>query len=202
MADAPSIKLTFPEPDLAVLTLDAPDKGANILSRGVLEELERMFDQLLPRQDLAGLVICSAKPGIFIAGADIREFAASMGASREEVIAFATRGRELFARLATSPLVSVAAIDGLCLGGGAELAMWCDRRLMSDSPKAQYGFPEVKLGLFPGWGGTARMPRMVGLSNAIEMISSGETIDGRSAALLDLASDVVPSARLDEAARQ
>jgi 3-hydroxyacyl-CoA dehydrogenase/enoyl-CoA hydratase/3-hydroxybutyryl-CoA epimerase/3-hydroxyacyl-CoA dehydrogenase/enoyl-CoA hydratase/3-hydroxybutyryl-CoA epimerase/enoyl-CoA isomerase len=202
MADAPSIKLTFPEPDLAVLTLDAPDKGANILSRGVLDELGHLFDQLLPRQDLAGLIICSAKPGIFIAGADIREFAASVDVSRDEVIEFATRGRELFARLSTGPLVSVAAIDGLCLGGGAELAMWCDRRLMSDSPKAQYGFPEVKLGLFPGWGGTARTPRMVGLGNAIEMISSGETIDGRSAVLMGLATDVVPSAHLDEAARQ
>ncbi|HEX4147381.1 MAG TPA: 3-hydroxyacyl-CoA dehydrogenase NAD-binding domain-containing protein [Pirellulales bacterium] len=202
MADARTLLLSFPEPDIAVITLDAPDKGANILSRGVLEELEPMLDDLLARKGLAGLIFRSAKPGIFIAGADIREFAASEGISREEVIAFATRGRELFARLSKAPLVTVAAIDGLCLGGGAELAMWCDRRLMSDSPKAQFGFPEVKLGMFPGWGGTARTPRMIGLYNAIELVTSGEAIDGRAAVLLGLASDVVPSARLDEAARQ
>ena len=202
MADAPTMKLTFPEPDIAVLTLDAPDKGANILSRGVLDELERVFDDVLQRRGLAGLIFRSAKPGIFIAGADIREFAASEGISREEVIEFATRGRELFARLSKAPLVSVAAIDGVCVGGGAELAIWCDRRLMSDSPKAQFGFPEVKLGMFPGWGGTARTPRMVGLSNAIEMVTSGESIDGRAAALMGLTSDVVAAARLDEAAIQ
>ena len=70
--------------------------------------------------------------------------------------------------------VTVAAIDGMCVGGGAELAMWCDRRILTDSEKTAYGFPEVKLGLFPGWGGTARTPRMVGLSNAVELVTGGE----------------------------
>ena len=98
------------------------------------------------------------------------------------------------------PFVSVAAIDGVCVGGGAELALWCDRRLISDSPKAQYGFPEVKLGMFPGWGGTARTPRIVGLSNAVELVTGGESIDGRAAFAMGLASDVPASARLVEAA--
>lgn len=197
-----TVTLAFPEPDLAVLTLDTPDKGANVLSRSVLDELEHAFDELMAHKGLAGLVIRSTKPGIFVAGADIREFAASQDIKRDEVIEFATRGRKLFARLSACPFVTVAAIDGLCLGGGAELAIWCDRRLMSDSPKAQFGFPEVKLGMFPGWGGTARTPRIVGLYNAVEMVTSGEAIDGRSAALMGLATDVVPSALLDTAARQ
>ena len=79
----------------------------------------------------------------------------------------------------------------MCVGGGAELALWCDRRVMTASDKTAYGFPEVKLGLFPGWGGTARTPRMVGLSNAVELVTGGETIDARAAAAMGLANDVV-----------
>ena len=123
------------------------------------------------QKDLKGLIIDSAKPGIFISGADIREFLAAKTISREQKVELSTRGRKLFQRLSHFPFVTVAAIDGVCLGGGAELAMWCDRRLMSTSPKAQFGFPEVKLGMFPGWGGTARTPRIVGLANAVEMVT-------------------------------
>src|SRR5207247_8037512 len=90
----------------------------------------------------------------------------------------------------------VAAIDGLCLGGGAELALQCDRRLFGNNPKAQFGFPEMKLGIFPGWGGTVRAPRIAGLSNAIELCTGGEAIDGRACVMMGIASDVVPSASL------
>ena len=162
MAGTPQIQVSMAEPDIAVLTFDAPDKGANILSWHVLAEFEARLNEVAANGNLAGLVIRSAKPGVFIAGADIREFAAAKNITRDEIIAFATRGRELYARVCELPFVSVAAIDGICVGGGAELALWCDRRLMSDNPKAQYGFPEVKLGMFPGWGGTARTPRIVG----------------------------------------
>ena len=78
--------------------------------------------------------------------------------------------------------------------------MWCDRRLMSDSPKAQYGIPEVNLGMFPGWGGTARAPRMVGLSNAVELISSGDSINGGAATQMGQATESVPSEKLQQAA--
>ncbi|MGH7135088.1 MAG: enoyl-CoA hydratase-related protein, partial [Pirellulales bacterium] len=200
MADAPTVRLTMLEPDVAALTLDAPDKGANVLSQSVLAEIEKHLNDLASRRDLAGLVIRSAKPGIFIAGADLREFAAAKNPTRDETIAVATRGRKLFERLSKLPFVTVAAIDGVCVGGGAELAIWCDRRIMTTSPKAQFGFPEVKLGLFPGWGGTVRAPRIAGLGNAVELISSGESIDGRAAVQMGLASDLVPSERLDAAA--
>ncbi|MBL9080320.1 MAG: enoyl-CoA hydratase/isomerase family protein, partial [Planctomycetales bacterium] len=160
------VTLSFPEPDIALLTLDDPSKGANILARPVLEEIAGHLEALEKRTDLAGLIFRSLKPGIFIAGADIREFAAAENITKEETIALATEGRRLFERLSRTPCVTVAAIDGICVGGGAELAVWCDRRLMTDSPKTQIGFPEVKLGLFPGWGGTVRAPRIVGLSNA------------------------------------
>jgi 3-hydroxyacyl-CoA dehydrogenase/enoyl-CoA hydratase/carnithine racemase len=200
MAENLTIRLSMLEPDVAALTLDAPDKGANVLSQSVLDELEQHLNQLEVRGDLTGLVIRSAKPGIFVAGADLREFAAAKNPTREQTIAIASRGRKLFSRLSKCPFVTVAAIDGICVGGGAELAIWCDRRIMTTNPKAQFGFPEVKLGMFPGWGGTVRAPRIVGLGNAVELITSGEAIDGRTAAQMGLVSDLVASDRLDAAA--
>ena len=197
---AKALTLSFPEQDIALVTFDLPGKGANILSRSVLDELAAILDQLKKRKDLAGLVIKSGKPGTFIAGADIREFLASLAASKEEVVAMCRRGQQLFQRLSSMPPVSVAAIDGICVGGGAELAIWCDRRVLSDSPKTAFGFPEVKLGLYPGWGGTVRTPRIIGLANALEMITTGEPLDARAALANGLASDVVPAERLLEAA--
>ena len=177
MAATTTLSLSFPEADIAVLTLDDPQSSANVLSRHVLDALEKHLNELDKRKDLAGLVIRSAKPGMFIAGADLKEFVTWLDAPKEEVASFCRRGQQLFGRLAKCNYVTVAAIDGMCVGGGAELAMWCDRRILTDSEKTAYGFPEVKLGLFPGWGGTARTPRMVGLSNAVELVTGGETID-------------------------
>ncbi len=190
----------FTEPDVAVATFDLPGKGANILSVAVLNELAAILDELEKRKDLAGLVIRSGKPGIFIAGADIREFLASLGAPKSEVVGMCRRGQTLFQRLSRGPFVSVAAIDGICVGGGAELAVWCDRRVMSDNSKSEIGFPEVKLGLYPGWGGTVRAPRIVGLANALEMITGAENVDAKTALTMGLASDVVPAERIVEAA--
>ncbi len=189
---ATTLNLSFPENDIAVLTIGDPQSSANILSRHVLESLERHLDELDKRKELAGLAIRSAKPGMFIAGADLKEFVTWLDAPKEEVASFCRRGQQLLGRFARSTYVTVAAIDGICVGGGAELAMWCDRRILTDCAETAYGFPEVKLGLFPGWGGTARTPRMVGLANAVELVTGGETIDARTAALMGLANDIVP----------
>ncbi len=197
-AMATSMKLSFPESDIAVLTLDMPGKGANILSRGILEELSVNLDRLEEDPALQGLVIISAKPGIFIAGADLREFVQSLDAPKDAIVEKCRLGQKLFQRLAELPFVTVAAIDGICVGGGAELSMWCDRRIMSDGPKTEIGFPEVKLGLFPGWGGTARTPRMVGLSNAVELVTGGASISAEEAYALGWVSNVVPVQRLQE----
>lgn len=200
MPQSPAFSLTFPEPDVALLTFDLPDKGANVLSRSVLDEFEQHLDELQQRNDLAGLIVASGKPGIFIAGADLREFAASLHAPREDVVQICRRGQTLFGRLSQCPFVTVAAIDGICVGGGAELAVWCDRRIVTDNEKTEFGFPEVKLGLYPGWGGTVRAPRIVGLANAVELITSGDSIDAQAALAMGLASDLVPPDRLVEAA--
>ena len=200
MPNRPVIQLSFPEADVALLTFDDPSKGANVLSSHVLTELSAHLDALEKRAGLAGLIIRSGKPGSFIAGADLREFAASFDVPKSEVVEMCQRGRKLFQRISNFPFVTVAAIDGICVGGGAELAIWCDRRIMTDNAKTLYGFPEVKLGLFPGWGGTARSSRMIGLSNAVELVTSGESIDAKAAYKLGLASDVVAVDRLEAAA--
>lgn len=195
-----SFSLSFPEDDVAVLTFDLPDKGANILSASVLDEFDSLLSSIESRDDLAGLVILSGKPGTFIAGADLREFAASLDIEKDKIVAMCRRGQTLFQRLSTCPFVTVAAIDGICVGGGAELAVWCDRRILSNNPKTEIGFPEVKLGLFPGWGGTARASRMFGLGNAVELITGGESIGPRDAAKMGVADDVVPAEKLQDAA--
>ena len=195
-----TIGLSWPAADIALLTFDDPKKGANVLSRSVLDELSGHLDALEGRKDIAGLIIRSGKPGTFFAGADLREFAASFDIPAEQTVEMCQRGRKLFQRLSNTPFVTVAAIDGICVGGGAELAIWCDRRILSADAKTQFGFPEVKLGLFPGWGGTARGSRIVGLGNAVELVTSGESIDGRAAVNMGLASDTVPADRLLDAA--
>ncbi len=200
MADPASVTLAMVENDVAVITFDAPNKGANVMSRAVLEQLDACLNQLEGRGNIAGLVIRSGKHGAFIAGADITEFAAAKDITKDQIVEMCTRGRKLLQRLSTAPYVTVAAIDGMALGGGAELSLWCDRRVMSTDRKAQLGFPEVKIGIYPGWGGTARAPRMVGLANAVELVCGGEAIDGTSAAAMGLADDVVPNERIQQAA--
>src|SRR4051794_27355250 len=195
MAAPTTLSLSYPETDIAVITIGDPQTSANILSRHVLESLEHHLDELDNLKDLAGLVIRSAKPGMFIAGADLKEFVSWLDAPKEEVASFCRRGQQLFGRFAKSHYVTVAAIDGICVGGGAELAMWCDRRILTDSNETAFGFPEVKLGLLPGWGGTARTPRMLGLSNGVELVTSGENVDARTAGVMGLANDVVQSGR-------
>jgi 3-hydroxyacyl-CoA dehydrogenase/enoyl-CoA hydratase/carnithine racemase len=194
MAATTTLSLSFPETDIAVLTLDDPQSSANVMSRHVLDALEKYLNELDGRKDVAGIVVRSAKPGMFIAGADLKEFVTWLDAPKSEVASYCRRGQQLFGRLASGNYVTVAAIDGICVGGGAEFAMWCDRRIFTNNEKTAYGFPEVKLGLFPGWGGTARTPRMVGLSNAIELVTGGETIDPPTAAVMGLANDVVSAA--------
>lgn len=200
MANDRCFSLSFPEPDIALLLFDTPGKGANVLSQHVLGQFDEHLTDLEKRDDLAGLIIGSGKPGIFVAGADLREFAASLDAPDEQITDVCRQGQQLFMRLSQCPFVTVAAVDGVCLGGGAELAIWCDRRIFSDGPKTEFGFPEVKLGLYPGWGGTARTPRMAGLGNAVELVTGGESIDAREARKMGIAADVVPADHLREAA--
>jgi len=200
MAPNSSIKLSFPEPDIACLTFDLPDKGANILSRPVMEELAGHLDTLAERDDLVGVIIDSAKPSIFIAGADINEFAASMEVDQKRTYEMCRWGQKLFGRLHAQKWITVAAINGTCVGGGTELALGCDRRIVSTHDKTEIGLPEVKLGIYPGWGGTVRLSRLVGLGNAVKMITGGESVSPQAALKMGLADDVVSPDQLLPAA--
>lgn len=197
---AAALRLTYPEPDIALLEFDLPGKSVNVLSRAVVEELSAHLDVTEKRPGIAGLILISAKSTGFIAGADVREFLAALQAGGGDVAGMSRHGHRLFSRLSSGPFVSVAAIHGVCLGGGAELSAWCDLRVMSTDERTEYGCPEVKLGLIPGWGGTARLPRLIGLANAVELVTGGESIDARKAFALGLAWDVVPPDQLLPAA--
>ena len=113
-----------------------------------------------------------------------------------------TRVQSLFEQLANLPYPTVAAINGACLGGGTELALACDYRLMSDSKKAQIGLPEVRLGIFPAWGGCTRLPRVVGLPAALDLILTGKTLDARRAKKIGLVDEAVPAAIFDDWSRR
>ena len=195
-----ALSLSWPQPNVAQLTFDLPGKGVNILSRLVMEELAGHLRALQARPETVGLIIHSGKPGTFIAGADIHEFTPHFHSPKDQIIATSRQGQELFQLLSQLPFVTIAAIEGICVGGGAELAVWCDHRLFSSHPKTEFGFPEVKLGLFPGWGGTVRGPRLVGLANAVELICSGESITAQTAVRSGWGTDIVASERLLPAA--
>ncbi len=183
---------------IGLLTLDVPGKKVNTLSRAVLGELAGLVAHLEGRSDLRGLLLRSGKPGQFIAGADLGEIAALAHASQEEAAGIIDCGHQLFGRLSRLPFPAIALIDGACLGGGSELALALDERLVSTSPETKIGQPEVQIGILPGWGGTQRLPRVVGLHHAIDMICSGDSLSAEKAVALGYAFDAVPAERLVE----
>lgn len=191
-----AVKLEFQGP-IAILTLDQPGSRANTLGQAVQGDLEAAVAQLAARTDLRGLILRSGKPGMFVAGADLKE----MGAARPEpelARKLVQRGLDLFAAFENLPYPTVAVIDGPSLGGGLELALAFDYRLASTNPKTELGLPEVKVGLIPGWGGTQRLTRIIGPSLAAEMICAGEAAKAERAVQIGLAFDVVPAERLVE----
>ena len=174
------LQLDFPEPDIARITWNDPARPVNVITRQALDQLARLLDQLEQQHSqktLAGLVICSAKPSSFLGGADLQELASRWATlTPEKATAGSQRGQALFHRLSTLPFVTVAVIAGSCLGGGAELASWCDFRVVADNPRVEIGFPEVQLGIIPAWGGSTRLPRLIGLGPALEWISTGNPV--------------------------
>ncbi len=183
---------------LAVVTFDLAGEKVNKFSRAVLDELEALVDRLAAEKGARALLVQSGKPDVFIAGADVKEF---VTARPEDASDFVRSVQGLFERVARLPYPTVAAIDGACLGGGTELALACDYRVMSDSRRSQIGLPEVRLGIFPAWGGTTRLPRLVGLAAALDLILTGKSLDARRARKIGLVDEAVPAAIFREWAR-
>jgi 3-hydroxyacyl-CoA dehydrogenase/enoyl-CoA hydratase/3-hydroxybutyryl-CoA epimerase/3-hydroxyacyl-CoA dehydrogenase/enoyl-CoA hydratase/3-hydroxybutyryl-CoA epimerase/enoyl-CoA isomerase len=178
------------------LTIDIPGKKVNTLSQPVMHELAEVVEGLESSSDTPGLLFRSGKPGQFIAGADLNELAALMWDSREAVAQKMEAGHGLFDRISRLPFPTVAMIDGHCMGGGTELILAMDQRVATNSRATRIALPEVKVGLIPGWGGTQRMPRLIGLQHAIEMISSGNPLSAHRAAELGLVFDAVDESQL------
>ena len=175
---------------LGVLTFDLPGEKVNKLSRDVFGELAEILVRLSQDPRIRSLLVRSGKPDVFIAGADLKEFT-TIGA--DEISAGSARGQALFEQVARLPFPTVAAIDGVCLGGGTEFALACDYRVMSDAPAARIGLPEVRLGIFPAWGGCVRLPRL---------ILTGKQLDARRARRVALVDEAVPHAIFEDFARR
>ena len=183
---------------IAWLTFDKPGASTNTLSKAALAELVAMLDRLDAHPPI-GLVIRSGKSGGFIAGADVDEFDEVHDAAG--VRAILARGLDAFERLAHVGYPTLALIRGYCLGGGLELALACRYRIVVDEPSTRLGLPEVMLGILPGWGGVARLPRLVGAPVALDMMLTGRTVDARRAKRIGLADECVPPRIMDSTAR-
>jgi 3-hydroxyacyl-CoA dehydrogenase/enoyl-CoA hydratase/3-hydroxybutyryl-CoA epimerase len=173
---------------IAILTFDLPGEKINKLTTPVMEEFDTVLDQLGDRKEIKALVFRSGKDGNFIVGADIAEINAVK--ARDAAERLARRGQEIFAKLESLPFPTVAAIHGPCMGGGLELALACAYRVISNDPKTALALPEIKLGIMPGFGGTQRLPRLVGLSNSLDLILTGKSIYPKKAKKIGLADEV------------
>lgn len=180
---------------VAEWTFDAPEKSVNVLTSRAMEEFEAILENLERDRHVKGLLFRSAKDS-FVAGADVREIAAIVNPKEAEEKA--ARGQRLLDRLARLAFPSVAAVRGACLGGGTELALACRYRVLSDSPATRMGLPEILLGIVPGFGGTQRLPRVVGIPAALDMILTGKQLAARQALKLGLADAVFPDAIFEE----
>jgi 3-hydroxyacyl-CoA dehydrogenase / enoyl-CoA hydratase / 3-hydroxybutyryl-CoA epimerase len=184
---------------IAVIRMDLPGKAVNVLSRPMAAALAEAVARLEAGADGArAAVLISGKPGTWIAGADIEEFADITTAEEGERVS--RDAHALLARLEGLPIPVVAAIDGAALGGGLEVALACSYRMATDSPKTKLGLPEVQLGILPGAGGTQRLPRLIGLRPALDLMLTGKQLDGRRARSAGLVDEVVPAAVLEREA--
>ena len=194
--------LHLEEGGLVAIRFDDPHRSANILTQEVMTRLGAIVDHLedLARQgSITGVVVESGKPDSFILGADVEAIAAIE--DPDTGVAAARFGQRIFLRLERLPVPTVAAIHGPCVGGGTELALACTYRLVSDHPRTRLGLPEVQLGILPAWGGTTRLPRLLGLGSALDLLLTGRLVDGERAVALGLAEKSLSSEGFGEAVR-
>ncbi len=178
------------EKNIFTITINRPDK-LNALNKMVFDELNTALDEVYTNNEIRSVIITGAGPKAFVAGADISEF---NGLNKEQSMAMAQRGQDIFFRIENSSKPIVAAVNGFALGGGCELAMACHFRIASDN--AKFGQPEVNLGLIPGYGGTQRLTQLIGKGRAIELLVSATMIDANTALQYGLVNYVVSPTEL------
>lgn len=187
----------IPKGEIALLEFDLKNEKVNKLSSPVMSELDHTLGELA-KSSYKAVVLISRKDRIFIAGADIEEIKNLKNAQISQEMA--SMGQKILNKIEDLKMPVIAAINGACLGGGCELAMACDYRIMSDDPSSQIGLPETKLGVIPGFGGCIRMPRIIGLQASLDMILAGKSAFGKKAAKVGLVDQIVPAAILEEQA--
>ena len=175
----------------ALLYFDLPGEKVNKFSSTVMTEFNELVERLATMSDVKRIIVVSKKPGIFIAGADVSEF--QKVTSQQQAEEYTRFGQQVFVKFSKLPQITLALIDGACMGGGTELALNCDYRIATDNPKTSIALPEVKLGIFPAWTGTTKLPRLVGIPTALDMILTGRSFDGRRAKKIGLVDEVVPA---------
>ncbi|HLB59837.1 MAG TPA: 3-hydroxyacyl-CoA dehydrogenase NAD-binding domain-containing protein, partial [Bdellovibrionota bacterium] len=190
---------TIDKNNIVTLTFDLKGEKVNKLSRAVGQEFQAVLKEISSKPNIKGIVLVSGKPGIFIAGADIEEFTKIK--SKEEAFQLSSNAQKLVDQIEDLPFPTVAAIDGVCLGGGLEVALGCTARVATDDPKTIIGAPEVMLGIIPGMGGCYRTPKLIGLEKAFGLILAGNPVDGKKAKRLGLVDKVVAKAELINAAK-
>lgn len=183
----------------AHLIFDRHESSANIFDREVLQELEQILDGIPKNSSLKALIVSSTKPNIFIAGADLKTLSS---ASPDELESLITLGQNVFNKLENLHITTIAAIHGACVGGGFELTLACDYRVASDASCTKIGLPETQLGILPAWGGSTRLPSLIGLTKALPLILSGKLLSARSAMRKGLIDGSCPKEHLLEYAER
>ena len=179
--------------NIATLTFDLQNEKINKLSFEILKEFKEILNTIENDSSIKALVIDSAKKNIFIAGADIKEIEKLK--DEKEVYEALMEVHEIFNKLENLTIPTIAYINGACMGGGLELALACKYRVLSTNEKTKLAFPEIKLGIFPGFAGTIRAPKLIGLVNALDLILTGKTIDAKKAYKIGLADMIFDDAQ-------
>jgi 3-hydroxyacyl-CoA dehydrogenase/enoyl-CoA hydratase/3-hydroxybutyryl-CoA epimerase len=195
MSDASGMNHWIDPNGIVHVVFDRQGDKVNLLTPDALSELGELLESIRGRDDVRGLIFKSAKPGNFIAGMDIEVIASFTDAFK--AAEGARFGQDVLQKIADLPIPSACALNGACLGGGAELALACTIRVAADTKAVKIGLPETQLGIIPGFGGTQRLPRLIGLVPSLDLILSGRTVDAKRAFRLGLVDLVVPEAYLE-----
>ncbi len=191
------MSVKFSEQDkIGYIEFDQPDSKVNILSMDTIQQLDGIVSGIPANKTIKALVIRSLKPNVFVAGADISEIEKIV--EPDDGVKKAKAGQDILNKIEDLKIPTVALIDGVALGGGCELALACLYRVATFNPRVRIGLPEVNLGFVPGFGGTFRLPRLVGLSESLKMILSGKPVDSKKALRIGLVDRLLPNAGLDD----
>ena len=193
-----TIRLVVRADGIGVLTFDRPGSSANIFDLRTLEELAQELEFIERQTELKGVIFISGKRSVFIAGADLN--AMRKVASSDDARVLIERGQTVMNRIAGLKIPTVAAVHGAAVGGGYELCLACDYRIVSPDHATKIGLPEIKIGLLPGWGGSTRLPRLIGLPKALDIILGGKTVPAKHALKLGMIDEIAPAESLVAAA--